>query len=236
MDRIFVRIAGAAAVLLFAAVVVHSFRRPPRELPRGLRLEAAPPSAPPAPPPEPPRTAAPGRAERSPERLLPFLERLGRARLVRDARTLAGLRRKMEPVFEEDFEWIRGRLSGDLLAAAGAAELAAAFGRRDAVGDLAAVLARAASPLLKDVAIDVLALLGGDGAAAALVTAARSDGDEGIRARAAAALGAFSGPEAYVTLTAALRDPSGVVRSAAATALLRLPSREAVDALIWALA
>ena len=56
--------------------------------------------------PESPRPAAAGRAEQGAERLLSFLEKLGRARLVRDRRTLAELRRSLPPVFEEDFDWL----------------------------------------------------------------------------------------------------------------------------------
>lgn len=236
MSKVVWRIAGVAALLLLAAVLLQALRpRPPAPAP-ALRVQVPAPAEPSRAEPEPLRAAAPGKASQAPERLLPLLEKLGRARLLRDRRTLAELRRRMEPVFEEDFEWIRSRLSGELIAAAGAAELAGAFGRRDAVGDLAAVLAKGSSPLLKDLAIETLALLGGDGAAAALVTAARNDPDEGMRARAASALGGFPGPEALMTLTAALRDPSSVVRSAAAAALLRLPSKDAVDALLWALA
>src|SRR6185503_14623841 len=98
----------------------------------------------------PPRAPAPGRPAAESSRLLPFLEKLGRARLVRDRRSLQALRAAMPPVFEQDFEWIRARLRGELLAAAGAVELISAFGRQDAVGDLAAVLSGPASTLLKD--------------------------------------------------------------------------------------
>jgi hypothetical protein len=235
MNKVVVRVGIAAAVLLLAVIAIQSLRGRKAPAP-AARLEVPVATPPVAVPPEPPRAASPGRAAQPPERLLPLLEKLGRARLVRDRRTLAELRRKLDPVYEDDFAWIRSRLSGELITAAGAAELVVAFGRAEAVGDLAAVLARATSSLLKDVAIEALASLGGDGAAAALVTAARGDSDEGVRARAATALGGFAGPEAYLTLTAALRDPAAGVRSAAATALLRLPSRDAVDALMAALA
>ena len=236
MNKVAGRVAVAAGILLLAAMMIHTLRSRRASAPVEPRLEIPVPS-PVAVPAEPARTVAAGRPTQAPERLLPLLEKLGRARLVRDRRTMAELRRRLDPVYEEDFEWIRGRLSGDLLAAAGAAELVVAFGRGEAVGDLASVLARAtSSSLLKDVAIDALAQLGGDGAASALVTAARNDADEGVRARAATALGGFAGPEASLTLTAALRDSSAVVRSAAATALLRLPSRDAVETLMWALA
>jgi hypothetical protein len=235
MNKTLLRVAAAGAVLLFAAILLHSFRGapPPARLPAALELPVP---APPPAPAEKPRMAEPGRAAASPERLLPFLETLGRARLVRDRRKLEELRRRCPVIFEEDFEWIRGRLRGELIAAAGAAELIGAFGWRDGVGDLAAVLAGPGTPLLKDVAIDVLGSLGGDGAAAALIGVVRNDADEGLRARAAAAMGGFAGPEAYAVLAAALRDPSTLVRSAASAALARLPSRETVDRLLWALA
>lgn len=222
-------------MLLFAAVLVQSFRRERPAAPAAARLALPAPA--PAPPPsaEPVRAPAPGRPGQGPERLLPMLQQLGRARLVRDRRTLEDLRRRMPPVFEEDFAWVRSQLKAELFAAAGAAELAAAFGRRDAVGDLAAVLASGASALLKDVVIDTLASLGGDGAAGALLVTARNDPDEGLRARAVGALGGFAGPESYGALTAALRDPSAVVRSAAASALSRLPSRQAVELLLAAM-
>jgi len=234
MNKTLLRVAAAGAVLLFAAILLHSFRGAPPPSRRTAALELPEPAAPPAPA-EKPRVPEPGRAAASPERLLPYLEKLGRARLVRDRRSLEELRRRCPPVFEEDFEWIRARLRGELLAAAGAADLIAAFGRSDGVGDLAAVLAGPASPLLKDVAIESLGSLGGDGAAAALIGVVRNDPDEGLRARAAGAMGGFAGPEAYAVLSAALRDPSSLVRSAASAALARLPSRETVDRLLWAL-
>lgn len=233
--KLLLRIALLAAALLVAAVLLHSFRGAPPS-PRHAQEIAIPPPPPlPARVVEAPRAPSPGRSRKSPDRLIPFLEKVGRARLVRDRRTLAALRSEAPPIFEEDLEWIRSRLSGELLGAAGAAELVASYRSRDAVGDLAAVLGGHASSLLKDVVIETLASLGGDGAAAALVLAARNDPDEGLRARAAGALGGFAGPEAYAALAGALRDPSAVVRSAAASALSRLPSRQTVDQLLWAL-
>src|SRR6185295_356635 len=236
MNKVLLRVAAAGAVLLFAAVLLHSFRAAPPRDPRPARLEIPAPAPPPEPVAEAPRAPAPGRAAQGAERLLAHLEKLGRARLVRDRRTLEELRRRTPPLFEEDFGWIRARLSGELFAAAGAVDLLAAFRRHDAVGDLAALLNGRASSLLKDVVIETLGSLGGDGAVAALITVVRNDPDEGLRARAASALGGFSGPEAYAVLAAALRDPSSSVRSSAAAALSRLPSREAVDRLLWALA
>ena len=235
-NKLVLRIGIAAAALLFAAVLVQYLRaRPVPPPPRPARLAIPPPPVF-VPAVEPPRAPAAGRPGEKPERLLPALERLGRARLVRDRRTLDELRQALPAVFEEDFEWIRSRLSGELFSAAGAAELVVAFGRREAIGDLASVLSSRASPLLKDVVIDALGALGGDGAAAALLSAVRGEADEGLRARAAGALGAFPGPEAIAALSAALGDPSPVVRSAASAAMSRLPSREAVEALLRALA
>jgi hypothetical protein len=235
-NKLVLRVGAAGAALLFAAVLVQSFRKTPAPARRDAPLEIPPPAPVAAAPSEPVRAPAAGKPGQGSERLLRMLERLGRARLVKDRRTLEEVRRTLPPVFEEDFEWIRSRLGGELLAAAGAAELLAAFGRRDAVGDLAAVLSSKASSLLKDVVIETLAGLGGDGAAAALLRTARDDPDEGLRARAASALGAFPGPEALAALSAALRDPSPVVRSAASAALSRLPGREAVEALLRAMA
>src|SRR5436190_6184005 len=234
MNKTLLRVAAAGAVLLFAAILLHSFRGAPPPSRRAPAVELPEPVPPPTPV-ERPRTAERGRAAASPERLLTFLETLGRARLVRNRRTLEELRRRCPAVFEEDFDWIRSRLRGELMAAAGAAELLAAFGCRDGVGDLAAVLAGSASPLLKDIVVESLGSLGGDGAAVALIGVVRNDPDEGLRARAAAAMGGFAGPEAYAVLAGALRDPSSLVRSAASAALARLPSRETVDRLLWAL-
>src|SRR5688500_1706332 len=139
MNKTLSLVAAAGAVLLFAAIVLHSFRRTPPGPPRPARLEISEPAPPPAAA-EPARVPEPGRAAAGPERLLPFLEKVGRARLVRDRRSQEELRRLSPAVFEEDFGWIRSRLTGELLAAAGAAELIAVFGRLEAVGDLAAGL------------------------------------------------------------------------------------------------
>jgi hypothetical protein len=202
---------------------------PPRvELPAPL---------PPAPPPAPEaRAVAEGGAELDPARLKPFLERLGRARLLRDRETLARLRAATPPVFESDVRWILAQLRADLFTSAGAAELIASFRLSQAVPDLSEVLTHPAHPFLKGVVIETLASLGGDGAAVVLLAVLRADPDAGVRARCAAAVGAFAGPEVYHALIAALKDPIVSVRSAASQALARLPSREAVEALLAAAA
>src|SRR5689334_18767230 len=98
MNRILLRIAGGAAVLLFAALVLHSFRgAPPPRPAMSPRLEIPEPAPSPAAAP-PARAPARGRPAAESSRLLPFLEKLGRARLVRDRRTLEALRAAMPPV------------------------------------------------------------------------------------------------------------------------------------------
>jgi hypothetical protein len=178
-----------------------------------------------APPPELP----------SPERLFPFLEKLGRARILRDRRSLDALRRQVPPVFERDFEPLLSQLGGELFRSAGIAELARLFGWHDAVPALASALGKPGHPFLKDVLIDSLAAIGGDAAEVALLGALRNDGDDTIRLHSAAALSAFQAPEVYRTLIDALRDPSPRVRSAAAAALSRLNTAGTVDVLLRAL-
>jgi hypothetical protein len=106
------------------------------------------------------------------------------------------------------------------------------FGLTEGVPALAQALAQPGHDLLKDVVIDTLSDLGGDAAATALLGALRADLDSGIRARCAAALGKCQGPEAYHALVAALRDPRPEVRSAAATSLGGMKSKEAVEILL----
>lgn len=229
-----------AIIALVAAVLALSLRRcgpepvtPPPAKPRAVEL----PALPSAPPPVPPaRSVAPAAPQHRPDRLQPYLEKLGRARLVRDARRLAELRAEAPAAFESDLDWLVSRLSADLFTAAGAAEFVRAFGLRRAIPELAEALAHPSDPFLKETVIDVLASLGGDAAAVPLLAALRSDGDPGVRARCAAALARFQGPEAYHALVAALRDPDPDVRSAASQSLARLPSQEAVRILVEALA
>src|ERR1043166_3515368 len=96
----------------------------------------------PAPPPPPMEKATPKRPAQAlpqpppPSRLLPFLERLGRARLLRDRRTVDQLREELPTVYESDASWICSKLEGELFVAAGAAEFARLFGLRDAVPPL----------------------------------------------------------------------------------------------------
>jgi hypothetical protein len=205
---------------------------PPPRTASEIRL---PPPPPPRPPAEPARPVAPGRAAERPERLEPFLARLGRARLLRDRVSLKRLLAEIPPVYESDVAWIGARLAGELFGAAGAAEILRLFGLRQALPELAETLGHPVHPFLKEVVIGTLASFGGDAAAVALLAALRADRDGGVRARAAAALGGFPGAEAFHGLVAALRDPDLSVRSAAAQALAAARMAEAAEALLRAL-
>lgn len=228
-------IAAAAALLLAVALGLRLCRPAPVVPARPVEIPTLRAPAPKAP--EPRRAVAPAPPRPpDPARLQPFLERLGRARLLRDRRTIELLRKEMPPLYESDFDWLFSRLAGDLFSAAGAAEIARLFALGAAVPHLASALARPSHPFLKDVLIDTLAAMGGDAAEAALLVALGGDPDEGVRVRCAAALVRFDGPEAYRALIAALRDPSLPVRSAASSALARMKSRVAVELLLAALA
>ena len=225
--------AGASLVLL--CVLLLRLCRPPAAPPPAPRDDAPsvllpPPPPPPLPPPAPPAALARG-GSRDPERLRAVLARLGRARLLRDAKGLARLRAAIPPVFESDLSWIVDRLRDELVLAAGAAEFIRSFRLRP-VAELGEALVAPVHPFLKDVLIETLAAIGGDGAVVPLLSALRSDADSSARARAALALAGFEGPEAYHALVAALGDPAPAVRSAAAGALGRMKSREAVSILL----
>ena len=204
---------------------------PRRNPPPSVEL---PPPPPPLPPPPAPVALAAGAPERPPERLLPFLERLGRARLLKDRRRLADLRGGLPTLWSSDLDWLAARLHGEIFAAAGAAELIRLFGVRRAIADLGEALVHPVHPFLKDIVIETLASLGGD-AVVPLLSAIRSDADPGMRARCADALGRFEGPEAYHALATALRDPSPAVRSHASAALGQMKSQEAVRLLLESL-
>ncbi len=145
------------------------------------------------------------------------------------------LRKEIPPVFESDFEGLYPWLSGDLFLSAGVAELARLFGRRESIPHLAAALARAGHPFLKDIVIDSLASLGGDAVSAALLGSLRDDPDDSVRLRCASALGGLPGPESLRALIDALRDSSPRVRSSVAAALARMNGSGAVDILLGAL-
>ncbi len=227
-------VAGALVLALIVLLGLKHCGHPRRPVP------APRPPAPipiPEPEPSPPapretRVPAPGREGLDRERLRPWLERLGRARLLRDRQGLERLQAEFPQVFEGDLDWIIAQLAADLFTAAGAAELIRWYGLSRALPGLAETLGHPVHPFLKDVVIETLAGLGGQAAANALAAALRSDADPGVRARAAAALGRFEHLEAYTGLAAALRDPNAAVRSAAAESMGRLGSREAVEILL----
>lgn len=232
-----VRAVAAAALLLLAAALFLRVCRPtaaPPSPPPAAPDALLPPPIPPPPLPSPAKEVAKGSTP-DPARLRPFLEKVGRARLLRDAKLLARLRAAFPKVFESDLPWIVEGLKGELTLAAGAAEFVRAFRLRP-VTELAGALAAPVHPFLKDLLIETLAEIGGDGAVVALLSALRSDADASVRARAALAVGGFEGPESYHALIAALRDPAPAVRSAASEALGRMKSREAVAILLGAIA
>jgi len=230
------RILVLASLLLMAGTLIYYLRRPasipelprpaveipplpdrPLLLPARLRAQAPPPELP------------------SPERLRPFLDRLGRARILRDRRTLEALRAHAPLIFDSDLPSLLSQFGDDLFISAGIAELARSFAWNDAVPVLAELLHRPGHGFLKDVVIDSLAALGGDAAGVALIKALQKDGDDAVRLRCAGALSAFRSPEAYGALIEALHDPSARVRSSAAGSLARMNFAGTVDALLRAL-
>ncbi|HEX7898167.1 MAG TPA: HEAT repeat domain-containing protein, partial [Planctomycetota bacterium] len=148
---------------------------------------------------------------------------------------LAELRKAPPELFPGDLPWLAARLRDELFLASGAADLLTTFRPGEAVAAMAPVLAEPGRVFLKDRLVEHLARAGGDAAAAALVVALRSDGEESVRARCARALAGFPGPEAYAAVVLALKDPALDVRRAAATAMASMRSPEIFDALLAAL-
>jgi len=228
-------IACAAFLLLGGLFLLRWFRLTPRPEPSVPKVEIPPLLDQSAPAPAVRRALAPPAEPPSPDRLRPFLEKLGRARILRDRRTLDALRGQLPPVFESDIPALLSQLGDELFIAAGIAELVRLFGWHDAVPSLSAALAIPGHVFLKDVLIDSLAALGGDAAEVALLGALHGDADDTIRLRCAAALSRFRSPEVYRSLIDALHDPSPRVRSAAGAALARMNIAGTVDALLRAL-
>jgi hypothetical protein len=228
-------IALAAFLLLSVAIFLRLFRTPLSSERPQPNVEIPPLVERPSPPPPAMRALTPPPERPSPDRLKPFLEKLGRARILRDRRTLAALRAQVPPVFETDLPVLSSWLGEDLFLAAGVAELIHLFGLHDAVPALAATLAKPGHVFLKDVIIESLAALGGDAAELALMKALQQDGDDTIRLRVAGVLSRFRTPEVFGALIQALHDPSSRVRSAAGVALARMNFAGTVDALLRAL-
>lgn len=227
-----------AALLLLAGVLALRLLRPAPAAPRLVLPDVLPepPPAPPDPPSLPPVPPVPAGPVSSPERLIPYLERLGRARLLRDRRGLAVQRAAAPELSTEDAAWLRGRLGEGLFVAAGAAELARLRGLRAIIPELGRALTGASHPFLKGVVIETLAAFGGDAAVVPLLAALAGDPDPGVRSRCAKALDGFGGPEAYYALMTALRDPAPQVRVEAAEALRRRKSPDLVRLLVDAIA
>jgi hypothetical protein len=228
-------IALAAALFLGGAFFLRLCRSTPDPAPPLPRVEIPPLLDRPVPPSAVRRALAPPSEPPSPDRLRPFLEGLGRARVLRDRRSLDQLRRQVPPIFESDIPALLSRMGEDLFISAGIAELVRLFGWHDAVPSLSAALKRPVHVFLKDVVIETLSALGGDAAEVALLEALHRDLDDTIRLRCATALSRFRGPEVYWALIDALHDPSPRVRSSAGAALARMNIAGTVDALLRAL-
>jgi hypothetical protein len=231
-----VALAALLLALLGSGLALRLCRAP---APAAVAARPVPPPLPPAEP-DPPRRTEPDTILRpppveGPERLKAYLDALGRALVVRDGRRLRELGGAPPELRPADLPWLEGQLRGDLFVAAGAAHLLAAARPQAAVAALAVVLAESGRPILKDVIVDLLARVGGDGAAAAIVGALRADPEDRIRARCARALALFEGPEAYGALVLALSDGAFDVRRAAAAALRSMKSSDLVRVLIDAL-
>jgi hypothetical protein len=230
------RTIALAAFLLLAGVFLLRLSRPtPVPAPPRRELEIPPLPNLPTAPLVVRRAQAPLPERPSPDRLRPFLEKLGRACILRDRRTLAALRAQVPPVFDSDLPALMTQLGEDLFVSAGIADLARLFGWNDAVPSLAAVLGKPGRIFLKDVLIESLAALGGDAAEVALLGALQNDEDDTIRLRCAGSLSGFRTPEVYGALIRALHDPSLRVRSAAGMALARMNVSGTLDALLRAL-
>ncbi len=186
----------------------------------------------------PPVETPPGRTTTAPRdrtSLLSLLERTGRAWVLKDHKTLDALR---VPEFDDDDKaWLIAQLRGPTFIAVGACLLLAQSHTDAAVGPLGDLLKSDASIFVKDAAIDALALLQGDVALSILLGVAKGRYEASLRARAARALPAFKGPEVYRVLTDLfLNDPIASVRSAAAAAMAKLDSQQAVNIFLERLA
>src|SRR5258708_13285223 len=138
-----------------AGTLLFSFRRPASipEFPRPV-VEIPPLPDRPLLPPARLRSKAPPPELPSPDRLRPFLDRLGRARILRDRRTLETLRARTPLIFDSDLPALLSQLGDDLFISAGIAELARLFAWNDALPVLAELLGSPGHPFLQDVVID----------------------------------------------------------------------------------
>ncbi len=231
-QHLILSLAGAAAVLLVAFFFWRGCRPPPLPPPRVRKIEI----------PKPHRASAQtvpsakiqkGEAATDRTKLRAWIERLGRAVVLKDRRTFADLKSSVPTLYESDLPWLFSLLKEELFTAAGAAELLRWYALPAAVPELEAMLRGPAHAAAKDVAVAALATIGGSAAQKVLLETLATNPDGSIRARAATALGRFSGTEAYQALVQAVHgDLDGNVRRAAAEALQDFPSKELIEALL----
>jgi len=103
-----------------------------------------------------------------------------------------------------------------------AAEVLAALGATDSVPAIDRAFSQAAPDGLSRIAVALRRLTGKDGYAAPVIALLRSTQHWSLRAEAARALGAFSGPEAIAALEEAAADPEYLVRVHACNSLLKI--------------
>jgi hypothetical protein len=148
---------------------------------------------------------------------------------VKDRRRLEQLHAALPPVLKSDISWLLEQLRGPLYPAIGVCELIPRFALHEAVGILDELLKSPVSVFLKDAVVEALAGLPGDGTEAILLGALNGGLDASVRANVARALSRFESPRAYHALANASEfDASPAVRKAAAWAMSRLKSQEAV--------
>ncbi len=166
-------------------------------------------------------------------KLRTWIEQFGRATVLRDNRTRLRLKQSAPKIDRSDLPWLFSLLSDPLYLSAGTAELLKMYRLPEAIGPLVRMIQGSATLSAKGVAIEALAVIGGDSAGEALIRLLSTHSDTGIRARAATALGRFHGPEAHRALVDALRSESNsIVRRYIGAALQQLSSPEMVEVLL----
>lgn len=194
------------------------------------------PRLPPSPLEAPPHTIAKAGRPQEDRHLREVAQRLGRAVVLKDHKTIEAIAQSLPSIYESDVQDFARWLQEDLFLAAGTATLARWFRLYALVPELVASISGPGHVLLKDQIIETLGILGGDAAGTALLSVLRSGEDGSLRARAARAAARLSGPEVYQTLVESLRkEPAIEVREACIEALRSMPSQELVGILLEAL-
>ncbi len=175
-----------------------------------------------------PEPTGPDRSE-----LRDWIGKLGRATLLRDKRRHAKLKRTAPKILRSDLPYLWSLLSDPLHLSAGTAELLKWYRLPESIPHLVKMIGGEALLGAKGVAIETLAIIGGDTAGEALIRLLTRDPDTGIRARAATALARFDTPEAHRAIVDALRsESSSLVRQYLGKALRNLSSPEMVEILL----